>query len=168
MNTWLPNPNGAVTSLAWSGSSSASQLIVGGAFTTIDSRPNTATPFTTLVRHRLAKINIAGVTSTTLPVVDGTWDPNAGLYVAGPAAAVAEETAGAWLADLLRLPRVKSFAFVTGTQMAHATALAAAWARRLYVDSVYTAELSHRGLRWRLTLDGRRVIESQQHMVDVV
>jgi len=49
-----------------------------------------------------------------------------------------------------------------------ATALAAAWARRLYVDSVYTAELSHRGLRWRLTLDGRRVIESQQNSVDVV
>ncbi len=49
-----------------------------------------------------------------------------------------------------------------------ATALAAAWARRLYVDSVYTAELSRRGLRWRLTLDGRRVIESQQHAVDVV
>lgn len=49
-----------------------------------------------------------------------------------------------------------------------ATALAAAWARRLYVDSVYTAELSRRGLRWRLTLDGRRVIESQQNAVDVV
>ena len=49
-----------------------------------------------------------------------------------------------------------------------ATPLAAAWARRLYVDSVYTAELTHRGLRWRLTLDGRRVIESQQHTVDVV
>ena len=49
-----------------------------------------------------------------------------------------------------------------------ATAIAAAWARRLYVDSVYTAELTHRGLRWRLTLDGRRVIESQQHSVDVV
>jgi glutamate/tyrosine decarboxylase-like PLP-dependent enzyme len=55
-----------------------------------------------------------------------TWDQNAGLYVAGPAAAVAEEVAGAWLADLLRLPRATSFAFVTGTQMAHATALAAA------------------------------------------
>lgn len=49
-----------------------------------------------------------------------------------------------------------------------ATALAAAWARRLYVDSVYTAELSRRGLRWRLTLDGRRVLESQQTSVDVV
>jgi len=49
-----------------------------------------------------------------------------------------------------------------------ATGLAALWARRLYVDSVYTAELSRRGLRWRLTLDGRRVIESQQNSVDVV
>jgi hypothetical protein len=49
-----------------------------------------------------------------------------------------------------------------------ATALAAAWARRLYVHSVYTVELSRRGLRWRLTLDGRRVIESQQDSIDVV
>src|SRR5262245_55127175 len=55
-----------------------------------------------------------------------TWDQNAGLYVAGPAASVVEEIAGFWVADLLRLPRVQSFAFVTGTQMAHATALAAA------------------------------------------
>jgi glutamate/tyrosine decarboxylase-like PLP-dependent enzyme len=55
-----------------------------------------------------------------------TWDQNAGLYVAGAAAAVAEETAGRWIADLLKLPRATSFAFVTGTQMAHATAMAAA------------------------------------------
>jgi hypothetical protein len=47
--------------------------------------------------------------------------------------------------------------------------LAAASARRLYVDSVDTAERSRRGSRWRLTLDGRRVIErQQQHSVDVV
>jgi CIC family chloride channel protein len=49
-----------------------------------------------------------------------------------------------------------------------ATAPAAALARRLYVDSVYTAELTRRGLRWRLTLDGRRVIESQHATLDVV
>jgi glutamate/tyrosine decarboxylase-like PLP-dependent enzyme len=55
-----------------------------------------------------------------------TWDQNAGLYVAGPAASVVEEVAGEWLAELLGLPRGVSFAFVTGTQMAHATALAAA------------------------------------------
>jgi glutamate/tyrosine decarboxylase-like PLP-dependent enzyme len=55
-----------------------------------------------------------------------TWDQNAGLYVGGPAASVVEEVAGEWLAELLGLPRGMSFAFVTGTQMAHATALAAA------------------------------------------
>jgi len=49
-----------------------------------------------------------------------------------------------------------------------ACALAAGLARRLYIDSVYTAELTKRGLRWRLTLEGRRVIESQQDAVDVV
>ena len=38
--------------------------------------------------------------------------------------------------------------------------IAAAIARRLYIDSVYTAELTRRGLRWRLTLDGRREVES--------
>jgi len=49
-----------------------------------------------------------------------------------------------------------------------ATALSSGLARRLYIDSVYTAELTRRGLRWRLTLDGRRVVENQQASVDVV
>lgn len=55
-----------------------------------------------------------------------TWDQNAGLYVCSPATAVVEEIAGAWLKDLLGLPEAASFALVTGCQMAHATALAAA------------------------------------------
>lgn len=38
-------------------------------------------------------------------------------------------------------------------------ALAAGIARRLYIDNMYSAELTRRGLRWRLTLDGRRQIE---------
>ncbi len=54
------------------------------------------------------------------------WDQNAGLYVAGPAASVVEEVATGWLAELLGLPAGVSSAFVTGTQMAHVTALAAA------------------------------------------
>ena len=54
------------------------------------------------------------------------WDQNAGMYATAPAAAIAEEVAGAWLLDLLDLPRDASFALVTGCQMAHATALAAA------------------------------------------
>ncbi|MBZ5578128.1 MAG: aminotransferase class V-fold PLP-dependent enzyme [Acidobacteriia bacterium] len=59
------------------------------------------------------------------------WDQNAGLYAAGPAAAVAEEVAGAWLKDLFGLPPEASFAFVTGCQMAHVTCLAAARHRLL-------------------------------------
>jgi len=54
------------------------------------------------------------------------WDQNAGLTVGGPPAAVVEEVAGRWVLDLLGLPRDASFGFVTGCQMAHVTALAAA------------------------------------------
>jgi Pyridoxal-dependent decarboxylase conserved domain len=55
-----------------------------------------------------------------------TWDQNAGLYVAGPSAAVAEDVAAGWLAELLGLPADASYAFVTGGQMANFTALASA------------------------------------------
>ena len=55
-----------------------------------------------------------------------TWDQNAGLVVAGPAAAVVEEVTGEWLKELFGLPSAASFAFVTGCQMAHVTCLAAA------------------------------------------
>ncbi len=55
-----------------------------------------------------------------------TWDQNAGLYAVSPAAAVVEEVAAAWVLDLLGLPPTASVGFVTGCQMAHVTALAAA------------------------------------------
>jgi glutamate/tyrosine decarboxylase-like PLP-dependent enzyme len=54
------------------------------------------------------------------------WDQNAGLYVCCPSSAVAEEVAGAWLIELLGLPAGTGFGLVTGCQMAHVTALAAA------------------------------------------
>ena len=54
------------------------------------------------------------------------WDQNAGLALPTPAAAVVEEVAGRWLKDLLGIPAHASFALVTGCQLAHATALAAA------------------------------------------
>jgi glutamate/tyrosine decarboxylase-like PLP-dependent enzyme len=60
-----------------------------------------------------------------------TWDQNGAIYQCSPAAAVAEEVAGEWLKDLLRLPKECSFAMVTGCQMAHFTALAAARQRLL-------------------------------------
>jgi glutamate/tyrosine decarboxylase-like PLP-dependent enzyme len=54
------------------------------------------------------------------------WDQNAGLYVAGPAASVVEQVTREWIVDLLGLPSDGSIGYVTGTQMAHVTALAAA------------------------------------------
>jgi glutamate/tyrosine decarboxylase-like PLP-dependent enzyme len=55
-----------------------------------------------------------------------TWNQNAALYCGSPAAAIVEEVVGGWLKDVLQLPPVASFALVTGSQMAHATCLAAA------------------------------------------
>jgi glutamate/tyrosine decarboxylase-like PLP-dependent enzyme len=60
------------------------------------------------------------------------WDQNAGLYAGGPSASVVEEVAGEWLRDLLGLPAGVSYAFVTGCQTAHVTALAAARWRVLH------------------------------------
>jgi glutamate/tyrosine decarboxylase-like PLP-dependent enzyme len=68
----------------------------------------------------------------TLPVaiaadwLTAAWDQNAAAYALSPAAAVIEEACGAWLKELLGLPAGASFALVTGCQMAHVTALAAA------------------------------------------
>ena len=54
------------------------------------------------------------------------WDQNAGLVAGGPSAAVVEEVVLEWLRELLGLPAGVSAGFVTGCQMAHVTALAAA------------------------------------------
>jgi glutamate/tyrosine decarboxylase-like PLP-dependent enzyme len=55
-----------------------------------------------------------------------TWDQNAGGYLVTPSAAIVEEVAGAWLLELLGLPREASVGFVTGATMASTTCLAAA------------------------------------------
>jgi glutamate/tyrosine decarboxylase-like PLP-dependent enzyme len=54
------------------------------------------------------------------------WDQNAGGASIAPAAAALEQIAGQWVVDLLGLPEQTSFGFVTGCQVAHVTALAAA------------------------------------------
>jgi glutamate/tyrosine decarboxylase-like PLP-dependent enzyme len=71
---------------------------------------------------------IGGATPAALAAdwLTSVWDQNAGLYILGPAAAVVEETAGAWLAELLGLPAGVSVGYVTGAQMANFTALAIA------------------------------------------
>ncbi len=54
------------------------------------------------------------------------WDQNAAAYACSPAAATIEVVVGEWLKEILGLPQQVSYAFVTGCQMAHVTALAAA------------------------------------------
>ncbi|HUB79862.1 MAG TPA: pyridoxal-dependent decarboxylase [Bryobacteraceae bacterium] len=71
------------------------------------------------------------------------WDENCTLYASGPATAVMEETAGAWLKDILGLPAGASFGFVTGCQMAHTTCLAAA---RHAVLAAHGWDVEDRGL----------------------
>ena len=69
-----------------------------------------------------------GSTPTALAAdwLTSTWDQNSGLYATSPTASVIEEVAGAWVLDLLGLPTSASVGFVTGTQMATFTCLAAA------------------------------------------
>ncbi|OQW76562.1 MAG: hypothetical protein BVN32_09105 [Proteobacteria bacterium ST_bin14] len=59
-------------------------------------------------------------------ILCSAWDQNAVLASTSPAGAVLEEVAGRFLLDALQLPADASYAFVTGCQMAHTTALAAA------------------------------------------
>lgn len=54
------------------------------------------------------------------------WDQNTGLYNSTPATSYIEEIALKWLIDLLGLPPQSAGAFVSGTSVAHLTALAAA------------------------------------------
>jgi len=55
-----------------------------------------------------------------------TWDQNGASNLTAPAEAIVEEVCGAWARELLGLPDSASFAFVTGTQLGHTAALAAA------------------------------------------
>jgi glutamate/tyrosine decarboxylase-like PLP-dependent enzyme len=71
---------------------------------------------------------IGGALPAALAVdwLTSAWDQNAGLYVAGPSASIVEQVTREWLIELLGLPEHASIGFVTGTQMAHVTGLAAA------------------------------------------
>ena len=55
-----------------------------------------------------------------------SWGQNAGIYKTAPANAIAEEVAGAWLLDLLDLPRRSSIGFSTGATMASFICMSAA------------------------------------------
>ena len=67
------------------------------------------------------------------------WDQNAAAYACSPSAAIIEEVVAGWLKDILGLPQQASYAFVTGCQMAHVTALAAA-RHKVLADKGWSAE----------------------------
>ena len=69
------------------------------------------------------------------------WDQNAASNATAPAEAVAEEVCGSWAKELFGIPSSASFAFVTGCQMAHTTALAAA-RHKLLADRGWDVERS--------------------------
>jgi len=107
------------------------------------------------------------VYATGLHAVFGDQIAATGTYaLVGLAAALAATTHAPLMSALLACELSGDYALVLPLLLA--CALAAGVARRLYVDSVYTAELTRRGLRWRLTLDGRRVMENQTQATDVV
>jgi glutamate/tyrosine decarboxylase-like PLP-dependent enzyme len=76
---------------------------------------------------------IGGVVPASLAAdwLTSAWDQNGALVATSPAAAIVEEVCGDWLKELLGIPAPASFAIVTGCQMAHVTALAAARHRLL-------------------------------------
>src|SRR5215469_16238684 len=55
-----------------------------------------------------------------------SWDQNACLYDISPVSAYLEDVVLGWLIELFGLPKGSGGVFVTGTQMADVTALAAA------------------------------------------
>ena len=71
------------------------------------------------------------------------WDQNAGLYVAGPSASVAEQVVHEWLVEIFGLPADSSVGYVTGAQMANVTGLAAA---RFHVLSAAGWDVNRDGL----------------------
>lgn len=102
-----------------------------------------------------------------LHAVFGDSISSPGAYaLVGLAAALAATTHAPLTATVLACELSGDWAMVLPILLA--CAIAAGLARKLYIDSVYTAELSRRGLRWRLTLDGRRTVANQQQTVDVV
>lgn len=71
---------------------------------------------------------VGGATPAALAAdwLTSVWDQNPALHSVSPSGAMAEEVLGAWLLELLDLPRDSSFALTTGCQLAHVTCLAAA------------------------------------------
>ena len=81
-----------------------------------------------------------------------------GYALVGMAAMIAATTRAPLMAAVLVFELSGDYAIVLPLVLA--TAFATLLSRRLSVDSIYTAELSRRGVSWEVTLEGRQVSES--------
>jgi CIC family chloride channel protein len=81
-----------------------------------------------------------------------------GYALVGMAAMIAATTRAPLMAAVLVFELSGDYAIVLPLVLA--TAFATLLSRRLSVDSIYTAELSRRGVSWEVTLEGRRINES--------
>jgi CIC family chloride channel protein len=115
---------------------------------------------TLLIGGLVGTLYAAGLAALGASVTPGAY------ALVGLAAALAATTHAPIMSAILACELTGDFGLVLPLLVA--CALAAVLARRLYIDSVYTAELTRRGLRWRLTLDGRRMIEKNGAAIDVV
>jgi CIC family chloride channel protein len=115
---------------------------------------------TLLIGGLVGTLYAAGLAALGASVTPGAY------ALVGLAAALAATTHAPIMSAILACELTGDFGLILPLLVA--CALAAVLARRLYIDSVYTAELTRRGLRWRLTLDGRRMIEKNGAAIDVV
>lgn len=83
-----------------------------------------------------------------------------GYALVGMAAATAAATHAPLLASVMAFELSGDYAVVLPLVLG--TAIATLVSRRMARDSVYTAELSRKGLGWEVTLEGRRVVRSEQ------
>ena len=83
-----------------------------------------------------------------------------GYALVGMAAMIAATTRAPLMAAVLVFELSGDYAIVLPLVLA--TAFATLLSRRLSVDSIYTAELSRRGVSWEVTLEGRQVSESSK------
>lgn len=86
--------------------------------------------------------------------------PIGGYALVGLAAALSASTQAPLTAAVMAFELSGDYAIVL--PLVAATAVAAGLARKLRRDSVYTAELTRRGLTWTWSLDGRKVVDESK------
>lgn len=87
-----------------------------------------------------------------------------GYALVGMAAAVAGTTHAPVMAAVLAFEMTGDYAVALPLLLA--TAVSATVARRLSPESLYTKELLARGVRWRLNVEGGRVVEREEALAD--